>query len=59
MDGTLINVCYSMKHFVPQDKDKGDEFLLAPMGRNAERNVRGEKCSNETHTSTADPDARL
>lgn len=32
---------------------------LAPMGRNAERNVRGEKCSNETHTLTADPDARL
>jgi hypothetical protein len=28
-------------------------------GRNAERNFRGEKRSNETHESTSDPDARL
>lgn len=32
MDGTLINVCYSMKHFVPQDKDKGDELLPSAHG---------------------------
>ncbi len=28
-------------------------------GRNAERNVRKEKCSNETHRSVTDPEARL
>lgn len=30
-----------------------------PPGRNAERNFRGEKRSNETHASVTDPDVRL
>ena len=30
-----------------------------PEGRNAERDFRGEKRSNQTHASTTDPDARL
>ena len=29
------------------------------MGRNAERNFRGEKRTNDTHSSTTDPDVRL
>jgi hypothetical protein len=28
-------------------------------GRNGERDFHGEKCRNETHASTSDPDARL
>jgi len=55
VDGTLIDAWASMKSFVP--KDKGDE--PPPPGRNAERNFRGEKRSNETHASRTDPDARL
>ena len=44
-----------MKSFRP--KDGGDD--APPVGRNGERNFRGEKRSNETHASTTDPDARL
>jgi transposase len=61
VDGTLIEAWASMKSFVP--KDGGDP----PSGsghdgggsRNAERNFRGEKRKNDTHSSTTDPDARL
>ena len=34
-------------------------MTAAGRGRNAERDFRGEKRSNETHASTTDPDARL
>ena len=44
-----------MKSFRPKD---GSGEPPAP-GRNGERDFHGEKRSNETHTSTTDPDARL
>ena len=56
MDGTLIDAWASMKSF--RRKDGTDEPPAGP-GRNAERDFRGEKRSNETHASTTDPDARL
>jgi transposase len=60
VDGTLIEAWASMKSFVP--KDDGDPPSRAGHdggGRNAERNFRGEKRKNDTHSSTTDPDARL
>ena len=56
VDGTLIEAWASMKSFRP--KDHPDDEPPAP-GRNAERDFKGEKRSNETHASTSDPDARL
>jgi transposase len=56
VDGTLIDAWASMKSF--RRKDGSDEPPPGP-GRNAERDFRGEKRSNETHASTTDPDARL
>ncbi len=44
-----------MKSFRPKD---GGGASPEP-GRNGARNFRGERRSNETHTSTTDPDARL
>jgi transposase len=55
VDGTLIEAWASMKSFRPKD---GSGEPPAP-GRNGERNFHGEKRSNQTHTSTTDPDARL
>jgi len=57
VDGTLIEAWASLKSFRP--KDGGDGAPPASGGRNAERNFRGEKRSNQTHASTTDPDARL
>lgn len=56
VDGTLVQAWASMKSFRP--KDRSDDEPPTP-GRNAERNFRGEKRSNETHASTTDPDAKL
>jgi transposase len=56
VDGTLIEAWASMKSFVPKD---GSNPPPAGGGRNAERDFRGEKRSNDTHSSTTDPDARL
>jgi transposase len=56
VDGTLIDAWASMKSFRP--KGNSDDAEPAP-GRNAERNFRGEKRSNETHASVTDPDVRL
>jgi transposase len=56
VDGTLIDAWASMKSFRPKD---GQDDPPAGPGRNAERDFRGEKRSNETHASTTDPDARL
>jgi transposase len=56
VDGTLIDAWASMKSFKPKDDPGGDG---PDAGRNAERDFRGEKRSNETHASTTDPDARL
>ncbi|MBK1664501.1 IS5/IS1182 family transposase [Rhodospirillum rubrum] len=55
VDGTLIDAWASMKSFRP--KDGGDE--PPGPGRNAERDFRGEKRSNQTHASTTDPEAKL
>jgi transposase len=55
VDGTLIDAWASMKSFRPKD---GSGEPPTP-GRNGERNFHKEKRSNETHTSTTDPDARL
>jgi hypothetical protein len=55
VDGTLIEAWASMKSFRPKD---GSGEPPTP-GRNGERDFHGEKRSNETHTSTTDPDARL
>ena len=55
VDGTLIEAWASMKSFRPKD-NSGEP---PGPGRNGERNFHKEKRSNETHTSTTDPDARL
>jgi transposase len=56
VDGTLIDAWASMKSF--RRKDGADDDPSGS-GRNAERDFRGEKRSNETHASITDPDARL
>ncbi len=55
VDSTLIEPWASMKLFRAKAGDDDD----TPPGRNAERNFRGRKHSNESHRSTTDPDARL
>ena len=57
VDGTLIEAWASMKSFVP--KAGGKPPSPGGGGRNPERNFRGEKRTNDTHSSTTDPDARL
>lgn len=64
VDGTLIQAWASHKSFQPKDtseaaSDDNDPPDVPPTGRNAERNFRGEKRSNQTHASRTDPDARL
>jgi transposase len=56
VDGTLIEAWASMKSFKPRD---GSDEPPTDGGRNAEADFHGQKRSNETHTSTTDPDARL
>jgi len=56
VDGTLIEAWASLKSF--RRKDGGDNDPEGP-GRNAERDFKKEKRSNETHESTTDPEARL
>jgi len=55
VDGTLIESWASIKSFRP--KDGGGE--PPGPGRNGERDVHGEKRSNETHASSTDPEAKL
>ena len=57
VDGTLIEAWASMKSFRP--KEGGDDDAPSAGGRNAERDFRGERRSNETHASVTDADARL
>ncbi len=63
VDGTLIEAWASMKSFVPKSSPAGSEPSGGDKGegggRNAERDFRGEKRSNDTHASTSDPEARL
>ncbi len=56
VDGTLLEAWASIKSFRRKDGDDGD--AQGP-GRNAERNFRKEKRSNQTHRSATDPEARL
>ena len=56
VDGTLVKAWASMKSFRAKD---GSDDPPDGSGRNGEANFHGEKRSNETHTSTTDPDARL
>lgn len=56
VDVTLLKAWASHKSFKPKDdQDPTDP----PVGRNAEVAWHGKKCSNETHASTTDPEARL
>jgi hypothetical protein len=55
VDGTLIEARASMKSFRRKDGEDDDPGA----GRNAERDFRGQKRSNESHESTTDPEARL
>ena len=57
VDGTLLEAWASHKSFKPKD-DQGSDGE-GPKGRNSEVQWRGQKRSNDTHSSTTDPDARL
>ena len=61
VDGTLIQAWASHKSFQPKPGADSEPPAAPPAspGRNAERDWRGQKRSNETHASTTDPDARL
>ncbi|SEJ91518.1 Transposase domain [Sphingobium sp. AP50] len=57
VDGTLIEAWASMKSFRPHDG--GDREGGNGGGRDGFADFRGENRSNDTHTSTTDPDAML
>ena len=57
VDGTLIQAWASHKSFVR--KDGGSDDMGGGGGRNAQADWKGKPRSNDTHTSTTDPDARL
>src|SRR5258708_15868707 len=57
VDGTLIEAWASMKSFKPTDGP--NEPPSDGGGRNQETDFHGQRRSNETHTSTTDPEARL
>jgi hypothetical protein len=57
VDGTLIEAWASHKSV--RRKDGGDDDNADGVGRNAARNFRGERRSNDTHASRTDPEARL
>jgi transposase len=54
VDGTLIQAWASLKSFKPRDDNH-----QPPAGKNPDRTYKGEKLSNETHSSTTDPEAKL
>jgi transposase len=56
VDGTLLNAWASHKSFKPKDGPAGPPGAA---GRNAEVGWHGQKRSNDTHSSTTDPQARL
>lgn len=57
VDGTLIDAWASQKSF--RRRDGSDDDNPDGTGRNAGRNFRGEKRTNDTHASTSDPEARM
>jgi len=54
VDGTLLEDWASIKSFRPKDGPPE-----GPVGRNEERDFKGEKLSNATHASVTDPEAKL
>ena len=56
VDGTLIQAWASQKSFRP--KDGSDDQRPGGGGRNAQADWKGQPRSNDTHSSTTDPDAR-
>jgi transposase len=54
--GTLVEAWASMKSLKPKNEDRDPPVSG---GRNEEVDFRGEKRSNQTHSSTSDPDAML
>ena len=57
VDGTLIQAWASQKSF--RRKDGNDDQTPSGPGRNAQADWKGTARSNDTHSSTTDPDARL
>jgi transposase len=62
VDGTMIESYASLKSFQPieaseEEGDSSDNNGFKP--RNAEKDFKGQKRSNETHQSKTDPEARL
>jgi transposase len=57
VDSTLVEAWASLKSFKP--KQGTDEPPADGGGRNQETDFHGEKRSNDTHSSTTDPEARL
>ena len=57
VDGTLLEAWASHKSFKPNDTPPSDEPPVP--GRNVEVDFHGQKRSNDTHTSTTDPESRL
>jgi len=58
VDGTLIEAWASMKSFRPKGESPSDRPTDGDHG-NATVDFRGEKRSNQTHSSTTDPESRL
>lgn len=54
VDGTLIQSWASLKSFKPKGNNQDP-----PTSKNPDRDFKGEKLSNETHSSTTDPETRL
>ena len=60
IDGTLIEASASLKSFRPKDEVPPDDDQDGGSGgRNEMVDFKGQKRSNETHSSTTDPDALL
>jgi IS5 family transposase len=57
VDGTLLEAWASHKSFRPNDRDPNEPPPGG--GRNPDVDFHGQKRSNETHTSTTDPEARM
>lgn len=55
VDGTLLEAWASPKSFRPED----GSWPPPDAGCDGEQDFRGQKCSNDTHASTTDPDAQL
>ena len=59
VDGTLIEAAASLKSFRPKDEPPTDAGSSGGNPANRWVDFHGEKRSNATHQSRADPDARL